>query len=134
LLFAAIGQLVERPPSHERHRLRFQRQPCWRDGLKLRDQPVHQVARVMRATNQEMREMGVRGVLIYCADYRCSLVSRSPRWAIGDHGFSPLPKVFRRLASFSWRNETNCWRAITRKAARLQLRIAHAFFNLMGLE
>jgi hypothetical protein len=26
----------------------------------------------MRATDQEMREMGVLGLLIYCAGYRCS--------------------------------------------------------------
>jgi len=33
--------------------------------------------RPQKITFGEMREMGVRGLLIYCADYRCSHSSRS---------------------------------------------------------
>jgi hypothetical protein len=40
-------------------------------------------ARPQKITFGEMREMGVRGVLIYCADYRCghSVALSADRWA-----------------------------------------------------
>jgi hypothetical protein len=31
-----------------------------------------EIARPTKITFVEMREMGVRGILVYCADYRCS--------------------------------------------------------------
>jgi hypothetical protein len=41
--------------------------------------------RPTKITFAEMREMGLRGVLVYCADYRCSHWTRldADRWA--DH-------------------------------------------------
>jgi hypothetical protein len=39
--------------------------------------------RPQKITFREMREMGVRGVLVYCADYRCShsIVVSADRWS-----------------------------------------------------
>jgi hypothetical protein len=39
--------------------------------------------RSQKITFAEMREMGVRGLLIYCADYRCShsIAISGDRWA-----------------------------------------------------
>jgi hypothetical protein len=37
-----------------------------------RHTPTHADGRPVKITLAELREMGVRGVLIYCADYRCS--------------------------------------------------------------
>ncbi|SPP93182.1 conserved protein of unknown function [Bradyrhizobium vignae] len=34
--------------------------------------PTHVDGRPLKITFGEMHEMGVRGVLLYCADYRCS--------------------------------------------------------------
>jgi hypothetical protein len=41
--------------------------------------------RPQKITFREMREMGVRGVLVYCADYRCShsIVVSADRWPDG---------------------------------------------------
>lgn len=33
--------------------------------------PTHPDGRPVKITFGEMREMGLRGVLVYCADYRC---------------------------------------------------------------
>ena len=43
---------------------------------------THADGRPLKITFGEMREMGVRGILVYCADYRCShLVTLSAdRW------------------------------------------------------
>jgi hypothetical protein len=40
-------------------------------------------ARPQKITFAEMREMGVRGALVYCADYRCSpsIAINADRWA-----------------------------------------------------
>jgi hypothetical protein len=39
-------------------------------------------ARPQKITFAEMRSSGVRGVLIYCADYKCShfITARADRW------------------------------------------------------
>jgi hypothetical protein len=39
-------------------------------------------ARLQKITFGEMRDMGVRGVLVYCADYRCSrsVALSADRW------------------------------------------------------
>ncbi|MCP3370790.1 hypothetical protein [Bradyrhizobium cajani] len=37
-----------------------------------RHTPTYADGRPVKITFGEMREMGLRGVLIYCADYRCS--------------------------------------------------------------
>jgi hypothetical protein len=41
--------------------------------------------RPQKITFGEMREMGVRGVLVYCSDYRCShsIVLSTDRWPDG---------------------------------------------------
>jgi hypothetical protein len=45
--------------GHTDSRLRFFRDPRDRGGMR------------QKITFGDMREMGVRGVLVYCADYRC---------------------------------------------------------------
>ncbi|RTE92752.1 hypothetical protein [Bradyrhizobium sp. LVM 105] len=44
--------------------------------------PTHTDGRPVKITFGEMRAMGVRGVLIYCADYRCShnVALSADRW------------------------------------------------------
>jgi hypothetical protein len=41
-----------------------------------------EIARPQKITFGEMRDMGVRGVLVYCADYHCShsMAMNSDRW------------------------------------------------------
>ncbi|MDA9469642.1 hypothetical protein XH87_34440 [Bradyrhizobium sp. CCBAU 53415] len=48
-----------------------------------RHTPTHPNGRPLKITFGEMREMGLRGVLVFCADYRCSHSLRLPadRWA-----------------------------------------------------
>jgi hypothetical protein len=43
------------------------------------------IERPVKITFGEMREMGVRGILIYCTDYRCShsIAISGDRWADG---------------------------------------------------
>jgi hypothetical protein len=45
--------------------------------------PLSMTMRPQKITFGEMREMGVRGVLIYCADYHCSrsVALNADRWA-----------------------------------------------------
>jgi hypothetical protein len=43
------------------------------------------VARPRKITFGEMRDMGVRGILVYCADYRCShsVAMSADEWPVG---------------------------------------------------
>jgi hypothetical protein len=45
-------------------------------GLKA-EVEIMLAARPQKITFREMRDMGVRGVLVYCADYHCSHSMRS---------------------------------------------------------
>ena len=38
----------------------------------VRDRGVHDGVGEQKITSAEMRDMGVRGILIYCQDYKCS--------------------------------------------------------------
>ncbi|MDA9503467.1 hypothetical protein XI09_01140 [Bradyrhizobium sp. CCBAU 11386] len=48
-----------------------------------RHTPTHADGRPRKISFGEMREMGLRGVLVYCADYRCShsIALSADRWA-----------------------------------------------------
>jgi hypothetical protein len=59
----AIAKLPRTPAARKRARLIATNEKT--GALVLSDRP-------QKITFGEMREMGVRGLLIYCADYRCS--------------------------------------------------------------
>jgi hypothetical protein len=46
------------------------------------DRQINKCPTPQKITFAEMREMGVRGVLVYCADYRCShsIAISGDRW------------------------------------------------------
>lgn len=52
-------------------------------GQNRRPEPSPSNGRPVKITFGEMREMGVQGVLVYCADYRCghSVALSADRWA-----------------------------------------------------
>ncbi|MEK9285712.1 hypothetical protein MTX25_11070 [Bradyrhizobium sp. ISRA432] len=48
-----------------------------------RHMPTHDNGRPLKITFGHMRSMGVRGILVYCADYRCghSVALSADRWS-----------------------------------------------------
>jgi hypothetical protein len=54
-----------------------------------------EVSRQQKITFEEMRASGVRGVLVYCSDYRCShSIAICPRAACGARSSCPFPQLF----------------------------------------
>lgn len=57
-----------------------------RPGVRRKEHPISEswgmAAREQKITFGEMRDMGVRGLLIYCSDYKCSnsLAISGDRW------------------------------------------------------
>jgi hypothetical protein len=87
------------------------------------------VERPVKITFGEMREMGVRGILIYCTDYRCShsIAISGDRWADGVR-LSDIEAGFICAACGRRGATTSCTCAVL-SAARCQRRYSRAPFT-----